>query len=78
MAEILSQIDIAGNLDASWFLSIITVVAGFLLWNQVKEIKHDIHEMVTSMKDLVKVVNRNDKRISILEYKAGIEPDDEE
>lgn len=76
MDQVLGQIDIGGSLDASWFLSGITVVAGFLLWNQVKDIKHDIHEMVDSLKELIKVVNKNDKRISIIEYKVGIKDDE--
>lgn len=73
MDQILAQIDLAGSLDASWVLNGITVLAGFLLWNQIKDIKHDIHEMTVSIKELVKVVNSNEKRISILERFQDIE-----
>lgn len=77
MAEILGQI-VGGNIDASWFLTIITGIAGFLLWNQIKEIKHDIHEMVGKIESIVKVLNKNDKRISFLEYKTGIKSQDDD
>ncbi|HNP06580.1 MAG TPA: hypothetical protein PKN99_03085 [Cyclobacteriaceae bacterium] len=73
MDQVLAQIDLSGSLDASWVLNGITVLAGFLLWNQIKDIKHDIHEMTVSIKDLVKVVNSNEKRISILEKLKDIE-----
>lgn len=73
MDQILGQIDLAGGLDASWVLNGITVLAGFLLWNQIKDIKHDIHEMTVSIKELVKVVNSNEKRISILERLIDLE-----
>ena len=66
MVEIISQIDVSGNLNPSWVLSGITVVAGFLIWNQVRDIKEALKSMASSIKDINKLMQVHDKDIALI------------
>lgn len=71
--QILAQaIDVYGNIDPSWVLTVITGVAGLIIWTQIRDMKGDIKEMVGSINELLKTVARNDKRISLINFKLNI------
>lgn len=60
--EIAQAINSTGSIDANWVLVGITTVAGFLVWNQLKEIKD-------TLRDLRNLVQLHDKEIAILKEK---------
>jgi len=60
--QILAQaIDATGGIDPSWVLSGITVMAAFLLWNQIKDIK-------TILKGVVDLLQLHDRDIAVMKH----------
>ena len=62
-------INAGGNISPSWVLSGITVIAGFLIWNQIKDIKYDIRELAESLKGVNKLLMIHDKQIAVMQSK---------
>lgn len=62
-------INAGGNISPSWVLSGITVIAGFLIWNQIKDIKYDIRELAGSLKGVNKLLMLHDKQIAVMQSK---------
>jgi len=62
-------INAGGNISPSWVLSGITVIAGFLIWNQIKDIKYDIRELAESLKGVNKLLMLHDKQIAVMQSK---------
>ena len=62
-------INAGGNISPSWVLSGITVIAGFLIWNQIKDIKYDIRELAESLKGINKLLMLHDKQIAVMQSK---------
>ena len=62
-------INAGGNISPSWVLSGLTVIAGFLIWNQIKDIKYDIRELAESLKGVNKLLMLHDKQIAVMQSK---------
>lgn len=62
-------INAGGNISPSWVLSGITVIAGFLIWNQIKDIKYDIRDLAESLKGVNKLLMLHDKQIAVMQSK---------
>lgn len=81
--EILAQaLDVTGQINPSmalaeldkWVLSGIsgiTGVVGFLIWNQIKDIKGSLKEMADSIKDISDLVHLHDKDIAVMKFKLS-------
>jgi hypothetical protein len=73
VTSVLSQITEGHiSLDPSWFFGGITIIAVFLFWNQVKDIKGSLKSMSESMKDISALVHLHDKDIAVIKRELKI------
>lgn len=74
--EILRQIILAQvngyGVDPSWFFGSISVIAVFLLWAQIKDIKESVKDIEINIREMVKMVHEHDKEISRIKDKVGL------
>ena len=74
--ELGEAINAGGNISPSWVLSGITVIAGFLIWNQIKDIKYSIRELSESLKGVNSLLQLHDKQIAVMQAKLGKDKED--
>lgn len=55
------------GVDPSWVLNGITFVAGFMIWNQAKDIKASLQSLSDSIKEMGKMINQHEKQIALIE-----------